>query len=106
MFYRVTAKLRQDTSVELHKKLHDGTIRNQQPDGEEIVDALNRAVVTESGFTRFSIKCFCSSPLAHERLTIFDQHFEQLRTEPVKGYENYEGSSFMAHLAQLVEDWQ
>ena len=102
MFYRVTARLRTDTVADLDEKLRDGTIQDQRPDGGEIVDALNRAVLTESGQVEFSIVCYCSTPLAHERATVFDQHFDGIETEVIEGYQEYEGRPFMEYLAQLT----
>ncbi len=45
MIYRVTATLKPTTSAELRRRLNDGTIAAQQPDGQEMVDSLHRAIV-------------------------------------------------------------
>ena len=103
MFYRVTARLKTETAAEYLWKLTDGTIQSQPPDGREIVDAMNRAVLTEEGNVSWSEVCYCRTPLAHERATVFDKHFEDLETEVVGGYQDYEGRSFMEYLAELVE---
>ena len=34
MFYKVRARLKKDTAIELQRRLLDGTIRRQQPDDE------------------------------------------------------------------------
>ena len=102
MFYRVRAQFKPETAAVLVEKLRDGTIRNQKPDGAEIVDALNRAVVKETGQIEFSILCYCSTPLAHERATVFDKHFDALTTENIEGYENYEGRPFMDYLKECT----
>ena len=102
MFYRVKAQLKKETAAELHRKLHDGSIQNQKPDGGEIVDGFNRAVVSETGEVVFSIVCYCSTPLAHERATVLDKHFDALTTENIEGYENYEGRPFMDYLKECT----
>ena len=103
MFYRVTARLRTDTGADFLRKLTDGTIEGQSPDGREIVDAMRRAVLSDDGSVSWSEVCYCPTPLAHERATVFDKHFEALETEVIDGYQNYEGRPFMEYLADLVE---
>lgn len=103
MIYRVTARLKSEAAFELQEKLRDGTILTQRPDGGEIVAALNRAVVVDSGQVQFSIGCYCSTPLAHERATVFDRYFDELTTEVIDGHQQYEGRSFIAYLAELVD---
>ncbi len=103
MFYRVTARLRTDTGADFLRKLTDGTIESQSPDGREIVDAMNRAVLSDDGNVSWSEVCYCRTPLAHERATVFDKHFEALETEVIDGYQNYDGRSFMEYLAEIVE---
>ena len=46
MFYKVRARLKTDTAAELRRKLLDGTIQRQKPDGQEIVDSMRRAVAS------------------------------------------------------------
>jgi len=103
MFYRVTAKLKQHTATEFLQKLLDGSISQQQPDGQEIVNAMEHAVVTDAGNVEFSIVCYCSTPLAHERATVFDNYFDDLTTEVIPEYKKLEGRSFMNYLAEVSE---
>ena len=49
MIYRVTAKFNFDKAREFHRKLTDGTIQNQRPDGPEIVSSMNRATIDDAG---------------------------------------------------------
>ena len=104
VIYRVTARFRSDTAADLRRKLDDGSIAAQQPDGQEIVDSLHRAVVTRSGAVQWSEMCFCDPPLAHERATILDRYFDGVTTEPIEVYEQYDGEPFMEHLQSLPED--
>ena len=103
MIYRVTARFRPDTAAELRRRLDDGSIAAQQPDGQEIVDSLHRAVMTDSGDVQWSEMCFCDSPLAHERATILDRFFADVTTEPIKDYERYDGRPFMEYLQTLQD---
>ena len=102
MYYRVTAQLKTEAADELYRKLKDGTIRDQKPDGQEIVDSMNRAILTDSGQVEWSQVCYCSTPLAHERATVFDKHFDAITTEEIDGYQNSEGRPLMEHLAELA----
>ena len=103
MVYRVSARFRTDTATELRRKLDDGSIATQQPDGQEIVDSLHRAVVEDSGAVIWSEQCYCEPPLMHERTTILDHFFDDLSSEVIKDYERYDGRPFMQYLDELVE---
>jgi len=47
MIYKVRAKIIGGKLGEFYKKLTDGTIENQNPDGEEIISSMKRAVINE-----------------------------------------------------------
>ncbi|QQE12422.1 hypothetical protein JD969_02815 [Planctomycetota bacterium] len=98
MFYRVKAKLKKEKATEFLDRLRDGTISDQKPDGQEIVDSMNRAVVNLDGEVMWSEKCFCPTPLKHERETVLDFYFDDLSTEVIQKYEEFEGEPFMAYL--------
>ncbi len=102
MIYKVNARFKEASAAEFHRKLLDGTIANQKPDGPEIVDSMNRAVVKESGEIEWSELCYCNSPLAHERQTVLDEHFDDISTEVIEAYQEHEGSPFMDYLAELA----
>ena len=80
MIYRVTARFKPATAGELRRRLDDGTIAAQQPDGQEMVDSLRRAVVKDDGGVMWSERCYCQPPLAHERATILDHYFDDIVT--------------------------
>ena len=103
MYYTVSARLKEETAAELLRKLNDGTIESQQPDGSEIVASMHRARVDGSGLIRWSEVCYCPTPLQHERATVYDHHFDDLSTEPTDGYKDFEGQKFMEYLARLAE---
>ncbi len=102
MIYKVCARLKTGTAADFLEKLTDGTIQNLQPDGPEMVDSMNRAVVTVDGSVEWSEKCFCSTPLAHERATVLDRYFEDISTELIDDYRDYKGEPFMGHLKQFA----
>ena len=102
MFYIVTAHFKSETAAEFHRKLTDGTIASQKPDGSEIVESMRRATVGEEGLIRWSEVCYCPTPLEHERATVYDDHFEEIQTELVDGYVEFAGEPFMEHLERLA----
>ena len=102
MHYRVRAQLREETAGELGRLLRDGTIARQKPDGREIVESMERAVVTESGTIEWSQVCYCETPLQHERSTVYDRFFDHLKTEPVDGYLSHAGRPFLDYLDGLA----
>ena len=103
MHYRVRAELRKETAGELRRLLQDGTIARQQPDGQEIVASMQRAVVTDDGVVEWSEVCYCPTPLQHERSTVYDRFFDNLLTEPVEGYQSHVGRRFLEYLDGLAE---
>ncbi len=102
MYYHVTARLKEQATAEFYRKLTDGTVAAGKPDGKEIVASMNRAVVTDSGLVEWSERCFCETPLAHERETVLDFYFDDLQTKEVDGYQEHEGRPLMLHLADAA----
>lgn len=98
MHYTVTAHFISETAADFLRKLTDGTIESQKPDGKEIVASMQRAVIDEDGVVRWSEACYCPTPLEHERETVYDQHFTDLETEEVERYVEIEGRPFMEFL--------
>jgi len=98
MIYKVRAKIIEEKLAEFYKKLTDGTIQNQRPDGEEMVDSMKRAKLTEPGFIEWFEMCFCPTPLKHERETHYDYYFTEIETELVKDYGEVEGKSFWSYM--------
>ncbi len=99
MIYSVRAKLLAERSEEFYRKLTDGTIKQQRPDGAEIVSSMERARIAEDGFVRWTETCFCSTPLKHERETVLDGYFSNIETEPVDTHISFDGESLMDLLA-------
>jgi hypothetical protein len=103
MYYIVTARLIPDTAAELLRKLTDGTISSQKPDGKEIVASMERAKLADDGLVRWSEVCYCATPLAHERQTVYDHYVTEMETEEVEGYVEFEGEPLMDYLNGLAE---
>ena len=83
MIYAVTARLIEDRAGEFARRLADGSIKAQEPDGREIVRAMARARLAPDGTVRWTETCYCETPLAHERRTVLDRYFSTIETEPV-----------------------
>ena len=98
MIYKVHAHFKPETAADFYRKLTDGTIKSQEPDGREIVASMNRAIVGENGIVRWSEKCYCPTPLQHERETVYDHHFTDIRTEEIGDYVEFDGRPLMEYL--------
>lgn len=102
MIYEVEAKLIADKCGEFRLGLTDGTIARQRPDGSEIVASMTRARISESGSVRWTETCYCGTPLAHERETVLDRYFSDIRTTPVDGHLDFEGEPLMDRLRVMA----
>lgn len=100
MLYSVRAKYIPEKLAEFHGKLVDGSIKSQKPDGEEICDSMVRARVTHPGIVQWTETCYCSTPLKHERQTVYDHYFTDLTTTGIDEPLEFEGVSFMAMMEE------
>jgi hypothetical protein len=103
MNYSVSARLVESTAGAFLRKLSDGSIESQEPDGREIIASMARARIDQSGRVRWTEQCFCATPLAHERATVLDLHFTDLETEEVEVTATFKGHDFLAYLKSLAE---
>ncbi len=99
-FYSVKAKFIENMMDQFYQKLTDGTIANQKPDGNEIIESMKRAKVTGPNTIEWSEMCFCSSPLKHERETVYNHYLIDLETKVVDEYVKFDGESFMEYLVK------
>ncbi len=83
---------------EFYQKLTDGTIQNQKPDGQEIVNSMKRAKITAPKIIQWSEMCFCPTPLKHERETIYNHFLTDLETKTIDNYVEFDGESFFDFL--------
>lgn len=102
MIYRVRARLKPGTEAAFLRRLTDGSVERQKPDGEEIVESMQRAVITDAGEVVWTETCYCSPPLAHERATVLDHYFDALSAEPVKDHLHQPGTPLMRHLRHVA----
>lgn len=99
MIYSVTARLNEDRSAEFHRRLSDGTIAAQRPDGGGIAAAMDRARIAGDGTVRWTETCYCPSPLKHERETVLDSYFSDIETKLVDDHATFDGEPLMDRLA-------
>ncbi len=99
-FYTVKAKFIENIMDQFYQKLTDGTIANQKPDGNEIIESMKRAKVIGSNIIEWSEMCFCSTPLKHERETVYNHYLTDLETKVVDEYVEFNGESFMEYLVK------
>jgi len=102
MHYAVTARFKQETAAEFHRLLRNDTIEAQKPDGGEIVASMQRAVIDDDGVVRWSEKCYCPTPLQHERATVYDRFFTETETEEIDDYVEFEGQPFLEFLGRAA----
>jgi hypothetical protein len=100
VIYSVKARFIEEKTREFYQKLTDGTIKNQEPDGNEIIESMKRAKITAPNVIEWSEMCFCSTPLKHERETIYDNFLIDFETTRIDDYVEYEGEFFMDFLAK------
>ena len=103
MIYKVKARVIDKTIGEFYRKLVDGTVANQRPDGQEIVASMKRAVMTGPGVAEWYETCFCPTPLNHERQRQYDFYFTEMTTEPVEEHGEIQGASLWSYMASKVD---
>ena len=96
--YSVKARYIEEKMKEFYQKLTNGTIQNQKPDGQEIINSMKRAKITEPNVIQWSEMCFCSPPLKHERETIYDHYLTNMETKIIDEYVEHSGELFMDFL--------
>ncbi len=89
---------------EFYQKLTDGTILNQKPDGQEIVNSMKRAKITAPKIIQWSEMCFCPTPLKHERETIYNHFLTNLETKTIDNYVEFDGESFFDFLERQFKN--
>lgn len=102
MIYKVKAKVIDKTIGEFYRKITDGTVAKQRPDGEEIVASMKRAILTAAGVAEWYEKCFCPTPLEHERRTQYDFYFTEITTTEVEAYGDIQGKSLWDYMASKI----
>lgn len=97
MQYVISARPRLADLPKLWELLNDSTISRQEPDGREIVASMKRAVF-DGDTVQWNETCYCSPPLKHERSTVYDQFFTDMRIESPAKLPRLEGQRFWDYL--------
>ena len=100
VIYSVRARPVKERLAEFHRRLTDGTIEGQEPDGREILRSMRHAKISRSGTVQWREECFCSPPLRHERETVYDVFFTDLEAGPVSDCAGFEGRPFFEFLEE------
>ena len=99
MIYKVKAKIIEEKIGEFYRKLANGTVAKQRPDGGEITASMKRAVLTTAGVAEWYEKCFCPTPLHHERQTQYNFYFTDMTTVEAEGYGEIKGEPLRDYMA-------
>jgi len=95
MLYKVKAKIDKLKMKAFYTALTDGTISDQEPDGAEIVNAMQKAVMTSGDTLEWYETCHCATPLRHERETVYDKYLNIVETTLVEEKKSdLKGNSF------------
>ena len=102
MFYKVKAKINKLKMKAFYTALTDGSIASQEPDGPDIVNAMQKAVKTEDDTLEWYETCTCPTPLEHERDTVYDKYLHDIEVTLVYEIKNdIKGISFW----DCLETW-
>ena len=104
MIYSVKARFIEEKMGEFYRKLTDGTIQNQKPDGQEIVNSVKRAKITEPNTIQWSEMCFCPTPLKHERETVYNHFLTDMETEIIDDFVEFDGELFFEFLEKKFKN--
>jgi hypothetical protein len=103
MRYLVRAQPRMEELARFWTALNNGTIERQEPDGREIVESMKRAVMSGNR-VEWHETCYCTPPLRHERSTVYDQFFEDMKIEPFTSLLHLEGGRFWDYMRDHSND--
>ena len=99
MIYKVKAKIDKLKMKSFYTALNDGSIADQELDGTEIVNAMQKAYMTEKDTLEWYETCKCQTPLKHERETVYDKYLHDIETTLVDEIkDDIKGTSFWSCL--------
>lgn len=99
MLYKVEAKFHTDLLAEFFTKLTDGSIQEQEPDGSTMLKAMKEAKITRGNTIGWYEVCYCATPFAHERKTVYDTYLYDFKTGVVAEVkDDISGESFWEHM--------
>ncbi len=95
MLYKVKAKVDKLKMKSFFTALTDGSISDQEPDGSYIVNAMQKALMTDAETLEWYQTCQCATPLKHERETVYDKYLHGIETTSVSEVkDDIKGKSF------------
>ncbi len=99
MLYKVKAKIDKLKMKAFFTALTDGSVSDQEPDGSYIVNAMQKAVMTDAETLEWYQTCHCETPLKHERETVYDKYLSDIETTLVHEIkDDIKGASFWSCL--------
>jgi len=101
MIYEVQGRFIEAKAKEFYLLFNNETLKNQKPDGPEIITSMHRATLDSSGLVRWTELCYCPTPLKHERATVLDKYFTDIETKPTEKHEKFEGESFIKCISKF-----
>ena len=102
MLYKVKAKINKLKMKEFYTALTDGSIASLEPNGPDIVNAMQKAKKTESDTLEWYQASTSATPLKYERDTVYDKYLHDIETTPVQEIKNdIKGTSFW----DCLETW-
>jgi hypothetical protein len=103
MLYIVEAKFHDDLLSEFFTNLTNDTIKEQKPNGLEIVNSMKIAKIKDDNSLVWYENCFCATPLKHERETVYDNYLYDFKTTLVdKKEDNIIGKFFWEYMESKV----
>lgn len=105
MLYKVKAKIDKMKMKSFYTALTDGSVAYQEPDGAEIIHAMQKARMTSADTLEWYETCYCVTPLKHERETVYDTYLEEIETILVHEVkDDIRGNSFWNYLEERYFD--
>ena len=101
MRYYIKATMLEEKMGEFYQKLSDGTITGQKPNGREIISSIRKAKLTKPLVVEWCETCFCETPLAHERETVYDQYFQDMEVIEINDDPEINGQYFWEYLLKI-----
>ncbi len=105
MLYKIQAKIDKTTMKDFFTALTDGTVASQEPDGPYIVNAMQKALMTDDETVEWYQTCQCATPLKHERETVYDRYLHDIKTTRVSEVkDDIQGRSFWDFMENVYYD--
>ncbi len=105
MLYKVKAKIKPETLKGFFAVLNDGSVEVLEPDGSYMVKAMKEAKTVDGQHIEWYEPCYCTTPLKHERETVYDNYLTDFETTMVyEEIDDIEGESFWTMMKENYYD--